>query len=129
QHITTEPEPIAQRAAKAGRALPPQLVDIITRCMQKNPAQRFQTMDELVNALIGVYRGIAGPGMSTYMEAFPVGSSQHLAQPTPGPMQRGMMNTPPHAPTMAAGPPPTGGYMPAAQSGPVGALPSASGMY
>src|SRR5690606_24984330 len=58
----------------------------ITKCMEKDPAQRYQTMDELVNALIGVYRTIAGPGMSTYMEAFPVGSAQHMAQPTPPPM-------------------------------------------
>jgi serine/threonine-protein kinase len=86
QHITTEPEPVAQRAAKAGRPLPMGLAEVITRCMQKSPAQRFGTMDELVNALVAIYRGIAGPGMSTYMEAFPVGSAQHLAQPTPGPM-------------------------------------------
>src|SRR4051812_32401637 len=86
QHITTEPEPVAQRAAKAGRQLPMGLADIIMRCMQKNPDQRYRTMDELVNALIGVYRGIAGPGMSTYMEAFPVGSPGHIMQPTPPPM-------------------------------------------
>ena len=85
QHITKEPEPVAQRAAAAGRALPMGLAEIITRCMQKDPGQRYQTMDELVNALIGVYRTIAGPGMSTYMEAFPVGSAQHLVQPTPMP--------------------------------------------
>src|SRR3954465_9409591 len=59
QHITTEPEPVAQRAQKAGRALPMGIADIITRCMQKNPSQRFSTMDELVNALIAIYRGIA----------------------------------------------------------------------
>ena len=52
QHITTEPEPVAQRAAKAGRALPMGLAEIITRCMQKSPDQRYRTMDELVNALI-----------------------------------------------------------------------------
>src|SRR5262245_46534504 len=95
QHITTEPEPVAQRAAKAGRGLPLGIAEIITRCMQKNPAQRYQTMDELVNALIGVYRTIAGPGMSTYMEAFPVGSAHHMAQPTPGPMSGGMSTAPP----------------------------------
>jgi len=89
QHITTEPEPVTQRAQKAGRALPMGLAEIITRCMQKNPAQRYSSMDELVNALIAVYRGVAGAGMSTYMEAFPVGSSQHIVQPTPPPMQQG----------------------------------------
>src|SRR3569623_1419020 len=123
QHITSEPEPVAQRAQKAGRALPLGLAESITRCMQKNPAQRYGSMDELVNALIQVYRGIAGAGMSTYMEAFPVGSSQHMSQPTPPPpMAMGQMSGG-HAiaPTMAAAPvmtPPVG--MPSA---------SASGLY
>ena len=82
QHITTEPEPVSQRAAKAQRPMPPQLADIIMRCMRKDPQQRFSTMDELVNALIGVYRSIAGAGMSTYMEAFPV-SAAHPVQGAP----------------------------------------------
>ena len=118
QHITTEPEPVAQRAAKAGRALPMGIAEIITRCMQKNPAHRYQTMDELVNALIGVYRTIAGPGMSTYMEAFPVGSAQHLVQPTP--MPTGGM-----APTYV---PPAGGSQPVMipQYGVPGSGPSAA---
>jgi serine/threonine protein kinase len=154
QHITTDPEPVAQRAAKAGRALPHGLADIITRCMQKDPKQRFQTMDELVNALIGVYRTIAGAGMSTYMEAFPVGSTGHMPSPTPPPMTGAQMAQYGHgqAPTMAVGtaaghPHPTpGGYqnagyqhptpghsqpvMPHVGSGPSAALsPSASGLY
>src|SRR5258706_5651563 len=99
QHITTEPEPVAQRAAKAGRQLPMGLADIIMRCMQKSPDQRYRTMDELVNALIAVYRTIAGPGMSTYMEAFPAGSAQHIMQPTPMPGYSG-----PQAQTIAAAP-------------------------
>jgi serine/threonine-protein kinase len=81
QHITTEPEPVAQRAARAGRQLPHGLAEIVTRCMQKNPAHRYDTMDELVDALIEVYRSVAGPGMSSYMEAFPV--SAHPPVPTP----------------------------------------------
>ena len=122
QHITTEPEPVAQRAAKAGRALPMGLAEIITRCMQKSPDQRYRTMDELVAALVSVYRGIAGAGMSTYMEAFPVGSSQHMSQPTPPPpMAGGMMSGAQIAPTMAAAP---------AMTPPVGmASASASGLY
>jgi serine/threonine-protein kinase len=124
QHITMEPEPVAQRAAKAGRQLPPGLAETITRCMQKNPAQRFQTMDELVNALIQIYRGVVGPGMSTYMEAFPVmPSAAHQIQPTPTPMRP--MTGPvlvgnASAPTIAA----TG----RSGSGPVVATPS-SGVY
>jgi serine/threonine protein kinase len=103
QHITMEPEPVAQRAARVGRQLPPGLADVITRCMQKNPAQRFATMDELVNVLVQIYRGIVGPGMSTYMEAFPVmPSSAHQVQPTPPPMTRPVGIGHASAPTIAA---------------------------
>ena len=52
--------------------------------------QRFErpsTMDDLVSQLIAIYRGIAGAGMSTYMDAFPV-SAQHPIAMTPGAMQR-----------------------------------------
>ena len=66
QHITTQPEPVVQRAARAGRTLPPGVAEAIERSMQKDPAHRFQKMDELVNVLIEVYRGMAGPGMSPY---------------------------------------------------------------
>jgi serine/threonine-protein kinase len=123
QHITTEPESVAQRAAKAGRPLPLGLAEIITRCMQKNPAHRFATMDELVNGLIAVYRSVAGAGMSTYMEAFPVGSAQHMAQPTPGPLMRPMSG--PHAPAQ-----PSGAYAPpGSQPIPIAAQSAGSGMY
>ncbi len=106
QHITTDPEPVSQRAAKAGRSLPPGLADVITRCMQKNPAQRPSTMDELVATLVQIYRGVAGAGMSTYMEAFPV-SSRMAA--TPGPMT-GMQQAHPMSSTATPGfgPPPHG---------------------
>jgi serine/threonine protein kinase len=105
QHITMEPEPVAQRAAKAGRQLPPGLADVITRCMQKNPVQRFSTMDELVNVLVQIYRGIVGPGMSTYMEAFPVlPSAAHQIQRTPPPMTGPVVITGSNAATIAAGP-------------------------
>jgi serine/threonine-protein kinase len=133
QHITMQPEPVAQRAAKAGRQLPPGLAETITMCMQKDPDQRFQTMDDLVNALIQIYRGVVGPGMSTYMEAFPVmPSAAHQIQPTPGPgmpmtgmPMTGMPMTGPvlvgnaSAPTIAAG---------RSGSGPVAVTPS-SGVY
>ncbi len=86
QHITTEPEPVAQRAAKAGRQLPGNLGEIVTRAMQKNPAQRFSSMDELVGQLIDVYRSMVGPGMSTYMDAFSAPSASHPVQRTPAPI-------------------------------------------
>ena len=126
QHITTDPEPVAQRAAKVGRQLPPGLAEIITRCMQKNPAQRFGSMDELVNALIPLYRGIAGPGMSTYMEAFPVSARHPVPTPPPitGPVNVGLAAT--QAPTPGAMSAPHGvhGYTPNHGSGPVVVGPS-----
>ncbi len=104
QHITTEPEPVHMRAAKAGRSLPPGLAEIVMCCLRKDPAQRFTTMDELVNALIPIYRGIAGAGMSSYMEAFPVSSSHPVV--TPGPLT-GMVAV--HSATIGAMGPPPGG--------------------
>jgi serine/threonine protein kinase len=70
QHITTEPEPVAQRAAAAGRQLPPGLAEVISHCMQKDPNRRYPTMDAMVQGLVDVYRAVAGAGMSSYMEAF-----------------------------------------------------------
>lgn len=85
QHITTDPEPVAQRAAKAGRTLPPGIAEIVQRCMQKDPNNRFSSMDELVQALVNVYRVVAGAGMSSYMEAFPQSSSAMGAASASGP--------------------------------------------
>lgn len=75
-HITREPEPVEVRAARAGRQLPPGVAEIIGYCMRKDPAQRYQTMDDLVAAMVASYRAIAGAGMSSYMAAFPVPSQQ-----------------------------------------------------
>ena len=146
QHITTEPEPVAQRAAKAGRQLPLGLAELITRCMRKNPAERFQTMDELVNALIQIYRAVAGAGMSSYLEAFPVGQSAGHNHITPGPMMGyptgqgaplgNPQNLPPsgmyQAPPLQAPLPPSGMYQaqPPGPSQSVPAVsPSQSGLY
>jgi serine/threonine protein kinase len=133
QHITMDPEPVAQRAARAGRQLPVGLADVITRCMQKNPAHRFATMDDLVNALIQIYRGIVGPGMSTYMEAFPVmPSSAHSVQPTPPPMTGPVVVSGVHARTIAAtgpsGSSPVAAMPPVAHP-PITARPPGSGVY
>ena len=119
QHITTEPEPVAQRAAKAGRPLPNGLAEIIMCCMRKNPAERFSSMDELIAQLIKIYRGFAGAGMSTYMEAFPVpATSGHVIQPTPPPMAAvGAAQSQPYIPQQG---PPTGPNPLVGQSGGIG---------
>jgi serine/threonine-protein kinase len=119
QHITTEPEPVAQRAAKAGRTLPPGLAELIARAMAKDPERRFRTMDELVNGLVAIYRNIAGAGMSSYLEAQPRASA---SSPSVGPgagmsAVGGVM-----AQTIAA---PGAGSMPSLQPGGSGPHPGA----
>ncbi len=132
QHITHDPEPVVQRAAAAGRVLPPGLPEIISRCMQKDPARRFQTMDELVAALVEVYRSSAGAGMSTYMEAFPVPRTGAVAVPgaSAGSQPTMMHGGPP--PITGPGGAPSGPYQPAGMPSPTPMPmqgPPGSGMY
>ena len=116
QHITAEPKPVAVMAAEHGRQVAPALDEIIVRAMKKDPEERYQTMDELVNALISVYRGTTGSGMSAYMEAHvpssammatvaaPIGAlpghpsasipASHPPAPTPMPRHEGSSPTP-----------------------------------
>ncbi len=89
QHITAEPLPPAQMAAKHGRTIPPGVEEIILKAMKKEPEDRYQNMDEMVQALVTCYRGIAGSGMSSYMQAYvPPPTGVHPAAsgvPTPAP--------------------------------------------
>jgi serine/threonine protein kinase len=75
KHITADPTPPAQRALENGRVLPAGIEPIILRAMKKNPEDRQNTMDELVQELVAVHRNIVGPGMSSYMEAHQVSSA------------------------------------------------------
>jgi len=89
QHITSEPMPPAQMAAQYGRAIPPGVEEVIVKAMKKEPDERYQTMDELVAALVTLYRGVAGSGMSSYMQAYvPPPTAAHQAQ-TRHEVQRG----------------------------------------
>ena len=73
QHITTEPEPVAQRAAKAGRQLPRRPRRHRHALHAEEPgASGSRRWTSSSTRSSRIYRGIAGPGMSTYMEAFPV---------------------------------------------------------
>lgn len=69
QHITSEPTAPNITASQNGLVLPPGVEDIILHAMKKEPNERFQSMNELVKALIPLYRSMAGAGMSTYMAA------------------------------------------------------------
>ncbi len=75
KHITAEPDPPARRALENGRTIPPGIEPIILHAMRKEPDQRYQTMAELIEALIAVHRNLAGPGMSGYMEPHVMGSA------------------------------------------------------
>lgn len=46
-HVTTDPEPIARRRP----AIPSGLAELVMRCLEKRPADRPQSADELVRAL------------------------------------------------------------------------------
>jgi len=43
-HVTTAPEPVAKYRA----SIPPALADLVMRCLEKRPADRWQTVDELM---------------------------------------------------------------------------------
>jgi eukaryotic-like serine/threonine-protein kinase len=106
QHITAEPAPPGQAARSQGRELHPGIEDIILRAMKKDANERYQSMDELIEALVAVYRQISGPGMSTFLEAQPspmAGVSGAMGSPTPPPYAPSP-TPPPHTP--APTPPP-----------------------
>jgi tRNA A-37 threonylcarbamoyl transferase component Bud32 len=95
QHITAEPKSPALMAAEHGRALPPGVEEIILRAMRKDPAHRYQTMDELVAELTRVDRGLLARGgyrqsgaaaVMPTMAAMPARPGSHgVAAPTPMP--------------------------------------------
>src|SRR5205814_10676135 len=61
QHITMPPVPPSEMAGRNGRIVPRELEAIILKAIQKEPTQRYQTMGELLNALIEFYRFAVGP--------------------------------------------------------------------
>jgi serine/threonine-protein kinase len=121
QHITTEPEPVAQRAAAAGRGLPPGLAEIISRALVKDPDKRFQTMDEMVQALVTIYRQVAGAGMSSYMEAYQPPKSAMMAagMPSTGMHHAASGPGPAQMPTMGVSGPHMGQQTPYPQGQPM----------
>ncbi|MBT8494534.1 MAG: protein kinase [Deltaproteobacteria bacterium] len=118
QHITAEPKPPLQMAHEIGgqqrlAMIPAGIPEIIAKCMAKDPNQRYQRMKELIEDLVDVHRGVAGPGMSGYLEAQPLyapPSGLHQSMPTPMPTPA----IPPSQATMAA---PSGGYATPASGG------------
>ncbi|HEX6251193.1 MAG TPA: protein kinase [Gemmatimonadaceae bacterium] len=49
-HVTSQPEPVVSHRA----TVPPQLADVVMRCLEKNPADRWQTAEEVRAQLAAV---------------------------------------------------------------------------
>jgi len=121
QHITAEPRDPAEMAHAHGRELLPGLAEVIRLCMAKDPKGRYQTMKDLVDALMHINRALEGPGMTSHLQAQAFAPSGAAGMPVPTPMPSPSAS---HvAATMAA---PSGPYV-GAPSGPYVA--AASGPY
>ena len=57
KHMTVKPRPLSEVALH----LPPLLVQIVERCLEKSPEQRFQTMDEVEAALASIEVQVTPP--------------------------------------------------------------------
>lgn len=58
KQIYAQPKPL--REVEAARGVPPQLAEIVARCLQKKPEARYQTMRELGRALDSVGEAVLG---------------------------------------------------------------------
>ena len=98
--LTQEPVPLSQLVPD----LPPELVEVVERLLRKNPAERFESADELATAFARIRRTIGGdagwdaptvvmerPGVSkrgTGSERRPASDEVGVAQLTPPPDPR-----------------------------------------
>jgi serine/threonine-protein kinase len=69
-HVRQQPMPISQAAPNL--RIPPQLEQLVMRCLEKQPAQRFANMQELIDALrsVAAITGVHGD-MHVPMSMFP----------------------------------------------------------
>lgn len=79
--VHTEPIP----PGKLNPAIPPALDRAILKCLAKNPADRYQTGEELAQALAEVRTGAKAPGMQTVIPlvAGDVGGSEETVDASP----------------------------------------------
>ncbi len=50
-HLVTQPPRPLEPMSYSGEPIPPRLIEVVQRCLEKSPANRFQSMGELDNAL------------------------------------------------------------------------------
>ncbi len=51
-HVTTQPRPMAEVSEAADLEVPEELEAVVMRCLQKDPADRYQSMTDLADALL-----------------------------------------------------------------------------
>ncbi len=73
KHLYEEPQPPSQHRAD----IPPELEQVVLRCMSKSTEQRYQTMQELLDDLLRIEQGIAPMPMPPRMD--PTGSFRQSA--------------------------------------------------
>ena len=99
QHMTAQPSPF--EAQPQGDRLPPAMRTAVMRALSKNPADRFHTASEFVEALRGngapQPQMAAQPGGAARTEmAMPAAQAMDFAAPAAAPMMMAPAHTPPH---------------------------------
>ncbi len=99
QHLSQKPPPFSQ--VRPDLPVPAEVEAIVMRALQKEPAQRYQTMDEFLEAIRGVGQSLLG-GSGTYTDPrMPAVSGPRWSMPTPPPLPQ------PGSPTLVTPPPTT----------------------
>ena len=88
QHMKEAPRPL--RDANPATDVPPEVEAVVIRCLQKDPVARFQSMDEVLEALreTAQLTGLSGifPDRRTTTGSGPMSTSGFHARPGSGPM-------------------------------------------
>jgi serine/threonine-protein kinase len=81
KHLKEPPPPF--RLARPDLAIPPEVEDLVFRCLEKDPAHRFQSMDEVLDALRAC--GATGNVATSFPDGQPLsGAPTHQSGSRPG---------------------------------------------